>query len=147
MDTYVYTKNVPLDFAYISGEMEKLGLTEFEQSNRQLSKKLFEDGTLTDEEQEQLNYILSSGTYGTLHHRVDNTLRKKNWSKLDYMVSRFFVPISKKNKRYASYANAYPQFYKHKILLPILPFYRTIRAMKSGRFKSEANALKKAEKQ
>lgn len=147
MDTYVYTKNVPLDFSYISGEMKKLGLAEFEQSNRQLSKKLFEGGNLTEEEREQLDYILSSGTYVTMHHRVDNTLKKNNWSKLDYMTSRFFVPIRKSDKSYDAFANQYPLFYKHKILLPILPFYRTIRAMKAGRFKSEANALKNAEKQ
>ena len=145
MDTYVYTKSVLLDSTYISGEMEKLGLAEFEQSNRQLSKKLFESVDLTEEEREQLDYILSSGTYGTIHHRVDNTIRKNNWSKLDYMASRFFVPIKKSDKRYDAFANQYPLFYKHKILLPILPFYRTIRAMKAGRFKSEAKALKKAD--
>lgn len=147
MDTYIYTKNVSLDSAYIAGEMEKLGLAEFEVSNRQLAYKLFEDGSLTDEEQEQLNYILSSGTYGTIHHRVDNTLRKNDWSKLDYMVHRFFFPIRKSDSQYAAYANAYPAFYKHKILLPLLPFYRTIRAIKGGRFKAEAKAIKKAGKQ
>ena len=32
MDTYVYTKNVPLDFSYISGEMKKIGLIIFKHS-------------------------------------------------------------------------------------------------------------------
>ncbi|MBO4887945.1 MAG: nucleotidyltransferase family protein [Firmicutes bacterium] len=144
MDTYVYTKNVPLDFAYITEEMEKLGLSEFEKSNRQLSTKLFSGKNLTEEEQKQLDYILSSGTYGTIYHRVDNELNKKNWTKMDYAVHRFFTPISKKNKDYAAYAKAYPLFYRHKILLPFLPFYRIIRSIKSGHFSSEADALKKA---
>jgi hypothetical protein len=54
------------------------------------------------------------------------------------------VPFSKKNTSYAAYAGQYPFFYKHKILLPLLPFYRTIRAMKAGRFQSEAKAIKNA---
>jgi hypothetical protein len=40
---------------------------------------------------------------------------------------------------------AYPVFYRHRILLPALPFYRTFKAMKKGTFKAEAKALKKAE--
>ena len=144
IDTYVCIKNVSLDFDFISVEMEKLGLSEFEQTNRQLSEKLFENGNLSAKEQELLDYILASGTYGTVQHRVNNSLRKNGWSKLNYTVHRFFVPIRKNDKGYASYADSYPFFYKHKILLPLLPFYRTIRAMKSGRFKSEVKALKKA---
>jgi hypothetical protein len=54
------------------------------------------------------------------------------------------VPFSKKNTSYAAYAGQYPFFYKHKILLPLLPFYRTIRAMKAGRFQAEAKAIKNA---
>lgn len=147
IDTYVYTKSVPLDFAYIAGEMKKLGLEEFEKTNRQLSEKLFEGKDLIAAEQEQLDYILSSGTYGTIQHRIDNKLKKNNWNKIDYLAHRFFVPIRKDDKRYTTFAKGYPLFYKHKILLPLLPFYRTIRAIISGRFKSEAKALKKVEKQ
>lgn len=144
MDTYVYTKNVSLNDAYISGEMEKLGLTEFEQSNRQLAEKLFGGESLTEKEQEQLNYMLSSGTYGTFQQGIENKLRKNNWSKLDYMVHRFLVPVRKNIKEYAIYAETYPLFYKYKILLPLLPFYRTIRSMKNGRFTAERKALKRA---
>jgi hypothetical protein len=54
------------------------------------------------------------------------------------------VPVSKKNRAYAAYAVRYQSFYKYKIFLPLLPFYRTFRAMKSGRFKSEVQAIKKA---
>ena len=60
------------------------------------------------------------------------------------MLDRFFVPISKKNPGYAIFACFYPIFYRHKVLLPLLPFYRTFRAIQSGSFKAEAKAVKDA---
>lgn len=36
--------------------------------------------------------------------------------------------------------------YKYKILLPLLPFYRTFRSMKAGRFQEEAKAIKNAKR-
>ena len=51
---------------------------------------------------------------------------------------------SRKNKNYAKFADSYPFFYRHKILLPLLPFYRTFRSLKAGRFRAEAKALKNA---
>ena len=143
MDTYVYTKSVPLDLISVTAEMEKLGIAEFERSNRLLSAKLFTDKDLTEAEQKQLDYILSSGTYGSLFHKIDNSLNKNSWSKIDYVVRRFSIPISKKNKDYASYVAEYPVFYKYKFLLPFLPFYRIIQSVNHGRFFSELDALKK----
>ena len=145
-DTYVFLKKTALDMDYVRAEAEKLGISEFEKQNRELSQHLFDLDGLTEDEVEMLRYILSSGTYGTINHRVDNAINKNGGSKLKYMFSRFFVPFSKKNKNYASYAGSYPFFYKHKILLPFLPFYRLIRSIKSGHFKHEAKAIKNAKK-
>ena len=144
LDTYVYLSKTSLNMDYVTGEAEKLGIREFEEKNRSLSQHLFSGETLTDADQEMLDYILSSGTYGTITHRVENKMRKKGWSKIRYALDRFFVPVSRKNKDYAAYAGQYPFFYKHKILLPILPFYRTFRAMKGGRFSAEAKAIQQA---
>ena len=71
-------------------------------------------------------------------------MKEYGGGKIWYMLNRFFVPVSKKNKNYAVYAGYYPFFYKHKILLPLLPLYRTFRAIKSGKFKAEAKAIKNA---
>ena len=146
MDTYIYTKNVPLNFTYIAEEMGKLGIAKFEQSNRQLSVKIFEGERLTEKEQQMLDYFLSSGTYGTINNRVVNQLQRTNWSKTIYIFHRFFVPITKNNKGYADFADTYPVFYKYKFLLPFLPFYRILRAFCQGRFSAEMNALKKTRK-
>lgn len=144
LDTYVYLQKTKLDMDYVTAEAEKLGMAEFEAANRSLAQHLFSGGELTAADKEMLEYILSSGVYGTIGHRVENMVTKRGYGKLGYALDRFFVPVSKKNKRYADYAGQYPFFYKHKILLPLLPFYRTIRAMKAGRFQAEAKAIKNA---
>ena len=76
----------------------------------------------------------------------ENKMKKNEWGKLHYMLDRFFVPVSKRSKQYNAYAGTYPLFYKYKLLLPLLPFYRTFRAMGNGRFKSEAQAIRDAGK-
>lgn len=143
-DTYIYLKKNCLDMDYVKGETDKLGISEFEAVNRSLAMHLFGDGELTSEEQEMLNYVLSSGTYGTTTQRIENSMRKNNRNKLKYMMNRFFVPINKKSEDYKAFAIEYPIFYKHKLLLLILPFYRTFRAIKRGDFMKEARAIKNA---
>lgn len=144
VDTYVYLQKTALDMNYVEAETEKMGIAEFEAQNRALALHLFSGEELTAKDQEMLDYILSSGVYGNLSNGVENGIRKNGESKLRYMLDRFFVPVSEKNPSYSDYASQYPFFYKHKILLPLLPFYRTIRAMKAGRFQSEAKAIKNA---
>ena len=147
LDIDVYLKSVSLDMAYVEGEMRKLGIAGFEKANRSLALHLFGGEKLSEEEQEMLDYILFSGTYGTVAHRIENSMRNHGWNRLQYMMHRFSVPISRKNKEYDSYASAYPIFYKHKILLPALLVYRPVRAMLEGRFRPEAKAILKTKKE
>ena len=144
MDTWVYLQKVTLDMDYVTAEAEKMGMAEFEAANRSLALHVFSGAELTEAERERMDHILSSGVYGSTVHHVENMITKRGYGKLGYALDRFFVPVSKKNKSYAAYAGQYPFFYKHKILLPLLPFYRTIRAMKAGRFQAEAKAIKNA---
>ena len=144
LDAYVYLQKESLDMDYVETETENLGIAEFEAANRLLAQHLFSGGELTQADKDMLEYVLSSGVYGTINHRVENKMRQNGWGKIKYALNRFFVPVSKKNKNYAVYAGSYPFFYKHKILLPFLPLYRTFRAIKSGRFKAEAKAIKNA---
>lgn len=144
LDTYVYLQKTTLNMDYVAAEAEKLGIAEFEAQNRTLAQHLFSGGELTEADQEMLEYVLSSGVYGTIGHRVENTMTRHGYGKIGYALHRFFVPVSRKNKDYAAYAGAYPFFYKYKIFLPLLPFYRTFRSMKAGRFKFEARAIKNA---
>ncbi|MBQ8137179.1 MAG: nucleotidyltransferase family protein [Clostridia bacterium] len=144
MDTYLYLKKVPLNMAYVAAEAEKLGIGGFERQNRALAEHLFGGEALTEADQEMLHYILSSGTYGTILHHVQNKTKRNGGSKLKYVLSRFSVPFSRKNKRYESFAAYYPLFYRHRILLPFLPFYRVCKGIKKGRVQAEMQAVRKA---
>lgn len=144
LDTYVFLKrkSKELNWAYISGETEKLGLADFEEQNRALAQHLFSGEELTEADREMLDYILSSGVYGTMAHRVENKMRKNGWGKLRYAAARLYVPLSEKNEKYAALTSFYSFFYKHKVLLPFLPFYRLLRGLKNGRMIAELKALK-----
>ncbi len=146
LDVYVYLQKESLDMDYVATETEKLGIAEFEISNRSLAQHLFSGKELTDADKDMLEYVLSSSVYGTINHRVENKMRQNGWGKIKYALNRFFVPVSKKNKNYIAYSKYYPFFYKHKILLPLLPFYRVLRSLKSGRLIRELKALKQVKK-
>ena len=78
MDTYVYLKKKgdALDWNYIAGELDKLGIADFESQNRSLALHLFSVEKLTEQDEEMLDYILSSGTYGTVQNCVSNKVKK-----------------------------------------------------------------------
>ena len=143
LDIFVYLKCNSLDMDYVTAEAEKMELTEFEAQNRALAQRLFSGAPLTEADQRMLDYILASGVYGTMTHQVENMLTKHRYGKIGYALNRFLVPVSRKNPKYAAFEMTYPFFYRHKIFLPLLPFYRTFRAIKAGRFKTESRALKK----
>ncbi|MBQ6294595.1 MAG: nucleotidyltransferase family protein [Firmicutes bacterium] len=141
LDTYIYIKEKggSLDWDYVAGELEKIGMSEFEEKNRSLALHLFNGENLSEEEQERLDYIVFSGTYGTMKNKVDNAVVRQGGGflgKLRYFFRRLFLPMDKVRKYF-------PLFAKVPILLPFLPIYRLIRSMKEnkGRTKTEIKAL------
>ena len=133
LDTYVFLRKMGerLDWGYINGELNKLGITDFEKQNRSLALRLFEGKALTEQDQAMLDYLLSSGTYGTFQNKLRHDISaygKGGMARCRYLLNRlFFFPISRRNKRYDDFVWAYPLFYKHKFLLPLLPAYRLVR--------------------
>lgn len=142
LDTYVYLQKESPDLAFVTAEAEKLGMGEFEAANRSLSLRLFSGEELTLADREMLNYMMSSGVYGSLDHELENQVKRFGHGKLRYTLTRFSVPFRKSNQKYAAFSKTYPLFYQHKLLLPLLPFYRVARSIKSGRLQAEAKALK-----
>ena len=141
LDIYVFFQRYgsSLDLGYIGTEAEKLGLADFEHQSRSLALRLFEEGDIAPESEAMLNYILSSGTYGTVEHLTDNLLNKMAdvpAKRLRYFLRRLFLPMS-------GVAERYPFFYQHKILLPCLFFYRIFLALTSRwpRIRKELSAL------
>lgn len=141
LDTYVYIrkKGQALDWPYIAGELDKLGLTGFEAKNRGLAMHLFGGEDLTAEEREMLDQILASGTYGEITTRVKNSIRKYgngSVGKIRYFLSRVFLPMD-------IVRDFFPLFAKCPILLPFLPVYRLLRGLtvRWSRMRAEIKAL------
>ena len=117
LDTYVVLRKVPLDMAYVAGEIEKLGMTDFEAANRSLALHLFEGKPLTEEEQEMLDYVLSSGTYGTMANSVRKQIREKGrWG---YFLSRMTLSFDMMTRLYPVLGKVpllYPFCWAHRII-------------------------------
>ena len=91
-----------------------------------------------------LEYILSSGVYGTWDHRVQNRLTIFGHGKIHYILKRFAEPLDRKSEIYQELSNKFPFFYKYKVLLPCLMIYRVFLRMKEGKLKKELESLKNA---
>ncbi len=128
LDTYVYLKKYAkvMDRDYISRELRKLGIWEYEKKNRRLAMKVFSKGdisSLTKDEADMLTYFINSGVHGTMDHSIQNMARSLGIRR--YVFSRILLPMYLVEERY-------PFFYKHKALLPFLPLYRLIRHTKNA---------------
>ena len=117
LDTWVYLRKVPLDMAFVAGEIEKLGIADFEAANRSLALHLFGGEPLTEEEQEMLEYVLSSGTYGTMANRIRRQLREKGrWG---YFLSRMTLPFDMMTQLYPVLGRIpllYPFCWAHRLI-------------------------------
>ena len=127
LDAYVYLRKYEdrLKWDCIAGELDKLGIADFERQNRSLALHLFGDGSLTPEDESMLLYVVGSGTYGTHRNRIDNQIKKLGGGmkgKLKYLARRVFLPIE-------NVESSYPFFYRHKALLPVLCLWRIGKAL------------------
>ena len=145
LDTYLFLKNNKLDMDYVSQETDKLGISDFEQKNRALAADLFNGAELSNEEQAMLEYIISSGTFGTFDNKVGNEV-KKTGGKVKYILRRLFGPISKKDPYNIYFRKRYSTFYKYPVLLPFLPIYRVFDSIKNRpeNIKKEIKAINKS---
>lgn len=121
IDMYVYLSvyKEQMDFEYIAKQIEKLQMLEFYQKSYQLCMSAF-DGEMNDEDKQFLDFLLTCGVYGTDKQQMKN--RMKGNSKLTYLKERIFPSDE-------VYQDLYPFFYKYKVLLPFLPFYRLFLAI------------------
>ena len=120
LDVYVFLQKFSgqLDWTYILGEIKKLGIQEYEEKNRILAMHVFsegEPGKLTKNEKAMLEYYITSGVHGTVDHTIQNSARKLGV--LRYILLRAFPPMETIKK-------TFPFFYRYRIFLPLLPFYR-----------------------
>ena len=147
IDTYVYLAKNDLDIEYVERETAKLGIDGYERLSRSLALALFaenEPKELDEDQQDMLDYIVSSGTFGSMEHKVGNTIRKTGKGKFRYLCRRIFGPLGRDDPERNQFKRRYAVFFRYPILLPLLPFYRLFRALKQPkRLKAEAKALRK----
>ena len=141
VDAYVFLRHFQdrLDMDHIGGELDKLGIREYELSRRQLVFDIFERGRIAPEQRRLLDYYVFSGTYGTIENSVRNATDRTGSSKLKYIFRRVFIPMK-------SIKGSYPFFYRHKYLIPFLIMYRMFRMVTVSRKRvlSEVRALGRA---
>lgn len=139
-----------LDMVYVRRELEKLNLSEFEEKQRELCKKLDSDKfyrNLSENEEELLSCFLCGGVYGDYRTGIVNRMAGKTGEKnrevtkgkkIKYIFKRIFPPIE-------YYRAAYPFFYKYRLLIPFCVVYRVFLALfkRNDFVKSELDALKK----
>lgn len=129
-DIYLFLKKHPaLDWKYVNAELQKLGLSAFEEHSRTLACKVMAEQPLTDEETEQLlSFYLNSALYGTAVQGEQNQLTRQldgkdtAGAKAGYILRRIFLSGDALKRNY-------PFFYRHKVLLPALYIYRPIRGI------------------
>lgn len=139
-DVFVYlnAEEESLDFDYISAELEKLDISDFEKRVRALAKMLFSKecinlrekmDSLTDEQKADIEFFLSSGAYGTQkraldehYKRVVGSKEKTFMGKIKFLYCRLF-PNMLYYKEYYGFA------YKYKILIPFVWVYRTFKGI------------------
>lgn len=136
LDCYVLLNRFKgeLNWDYIKRETDKLEITDFEEKQREICKKLldyFDKVDFTKEEVEMLKYFTDCGVYGNsdtyivnnLIGEVGNSNRKITLGmKVKYVLRRIFPPVD-------FYRVYYPFFYRHKYLIPICFFYRIFKAL------------------
>ena len=154
VDFYVYNlkQGRAMNRDYVDSELKSLGIYDYESISRRLADKLFAkpdpdfSDSLIDDEAEQLEYYLGSGTYGTVSNRVSKTMTEiqgdgkpiRGATRLKYILSRLFP-----GRQWCK--DAYPFFYKYPVLLPILWVYRIFRGLIKRRkhIAGEIRAVKK----
>lgn len=130
VDEYVILHNKKeMDHQYISEELKKLHLENFEEQLRQAAAHAFSKSPhITEEDWKIIAYMLGCGTYGNLYSLVQNKMtkieqrlgranRKKSSLRFAYIKERLHVEEATM-EAYFSF------FYRHKALRFLLPFWR-----------------------
>ena len=119
LDAYVWLKRKrdEMDWDYIAREAEKMGIADFERENRSLATRLFTGEALSESDENMLDYILSSGTYGTVANRAEGEIREKGH--LGYFLSRLTIPRE-------TMLHDYPILKKAPVLYPVMWLWRFV---------------------
>lgn len=89
LDIWLYMRKKPeLDKEYIFGELKKIRLDEFINIMFEITSVLFDGAEMKPGLENVIEYIFSSGTYGTVSNKAAETVKEEG--KLKYLFRRFF---------------------------------------------------------
>lgn len=127
---FLRAKGAGMDWDYVAGELETLGMTEFEGSLRRAACAAFPAGEgevpdaalmgVAENDRTLLLYLLGCGVYGNMQTRVERQVEKSS-GKRAYILERL-CPDE------ATLADYHPFFYRHRALLPVLVVVRLVKA-------------------
>ena len=132
-----------IDWDYVREILPKMNYVEFEKMTTDLALALFGEGEMTEELESSLNFIMDSGTYGTLeeYQKFEFENYKKTQgikTKKGYFFRRMFM--ERERMEYI-----YPNLKKHGWLLPFYWIHRLVKSVFTSRrkIKSELKGMKK----
>lgn len=145
LDIYIINKakEDSLDRGYISGELDRSGIREYEHKTRRLAEKVFSLQPLTESDKKELAFYVNSGTHGKIENLVVKKLENDDSKKTKrlYLLRRIF-PNSDYLELY------YPTVHRHRVLYPFLVIYRPFKGLAKKRrsISAELKTLKEYRK-
>lgn len=138
MDVQVYLdRKKSLDWKYINGELEKLGIAAYEATVKSLAGKIFSSNCtrpqeietiLKPDEQELLSFSLGAGTYGSVDIRVGRKMEALTQGKqLSPMLKLkyFWRRLTWEEGLYSDF----PKLARYKLLYPVLYIVRALKVL------------------
>ncbi len=122
MDVYVLNHTIykKIDRQSLNFKLKKLKLLRFRNQMTALSEMWFGKNKATAELMELSDYILNSGTYGTVSNRINNKIKEKGRAR--YFIGSVLQPLSYMKERY-TVLNKAP------FLLPVFWIWRLISSL------------------
>lgn len=122
---FLRTHHNAIDFSAVRRETAKFGANTFEERIRHLAQVFLEPDTCSAEDKADLDYFISSGTYGTkrqfFRNRINESVDDSALSKIRYIKSRFTVSDKELHN--------HPFYSKHPRLKPIMKIPRLFKAV------------------
>lgn len=127
LDLYVYEREAGglCDFAAAEKQLAELELLHFTQQMRKLLNKWFEEGNLTEQDEELTDYLMNSGIYGTDVTIKANQFRQSSslrGLKLRVLLSHAFPSLEVMRR-------LYPRLLRCPVFLPVAWIARVFRIM------------------
>ena len=138
MDIYLYRQKIPTDAAYVTRELQTLGILSFVRQLESLADKLFSpeqpfsEDSLTAGEQQLFTHSIGHSVYGSLEQfynsQITDYLDAQGGGRQRYCLHRLFPDIR-------DYKDTHPVFYRHKVLHPLFYVYRPFYSLFTNRGK------------